>query len=98
MEATLGTEYRVWSCHRAGTFIGRRDGEASLPGFVRIYARQLWSWSGALAAPELGRIGPTGGKIGDWVHIEIRADDVCRLVDVSPEALAALERVPPWTP
>ena len=81
--------------HRAGVYLGRLiavDGPV-----LRLRARRLWSWTGALDSTVLAATGPTGGRIGPETDVVLLPDaQVIEVLAASAEAVAALARVAPW--
>lgn len=82
--------------HLGGTYLGILK-EAHTDGTLRLSARRLWSWQGALDSTVLAATGPTGGRIGPVADILLRpAAQVIEILVATPAAMAALEGVKPW--
>lgn len=81
---------------RAGVFLGTLTA-ATNDGSLRLRARKLWSWAGALDSTVLAASGPAGRRIGPMSDIVLPpAAGLLEVVAATPEALAALEQVQPW--
>lgn len=77
-----------------GTLVSRSGSEVELQD-----ARRMWYWSGAASLSELATLGPARPaeckfpcKVARVVLL-----DVIELIDVTPEATAAINAVPVWS-
>ena len=84
--------------HLGGTYLGILLA-AYEDGTLRLRARRLWRWSGALDSTVLAARGPTGGQIGEESDILLRsAAQVIEVIAATEAALTALGKVAPWQP
>lgn len=83
--------------YAAGVWIGRKAGERNGGSSVTLAdARRIWSWKGAGDCSELSLVGPRdGGKIGPVVAPEVHG--VIEEYVATPECIAAVAAVAPWT-
>jgi len=83
--------------HLGGTYLGLLLA-AYEDGTLRLRARRLWSWTGALDSTVLAVEGPAGGKIGAECEILLRpAAQVIEVIAATDVAMAAVALVPTWS-
>lgn len=82
--------------HRAGVYLGTLTA-AYEDGSIRLTARRLWRWSGALDSTVLADIGPAGGRIGPMSYVVLPPGaEIIEIVKATDAALSALAKVSPW--
>jgi len=82
--------------HRGGVYLGTLL-EAHENGAIRVRARRLWSWTGALDSSVLAKHGPTGGDMGPECDFLICRDaEIVEVVAATEESLAALAKIDEW--
>ena len=83
--------------HLSGTWLGVMVA-AWADGAIRLHARRLWSWEGALDGSVLAAHGPTGGRIGPLADVVLPVTaQVVEVIQSTSEALQSLAGIPPWT-
>jgi hypothetical protein len=90
---------RVLRHHMSGVWICYVLSEGSRPDTLLIEGRRLWSWSGRrLETSQLATKGYNGGKIGDWVMLELGqiSEHLIDAIVTTDEIVQACKGAPEW--
>lgn len=59
-------------------------------------SRRLWHWVGAETLSEVATVGVNSAQCRFGVPVRLTLLDAIEIIDVTPEARAAIEAAPPW--
>ena len=96
--ANKKAKYVIVRCHSAGVFAGefesRKDREV-----VLLNARRLWYWAGGASLSQVAVTGPSRPKDCKFPVEVPRVEllEAIEILDVTPEAEAAIKAVPVWS-